>query len=123
MLAELISSEPERCYEVFRNFLAEEYEPNMRQKVPWNGATKRLSPQKAMILLSLRGKGEDKFWFSFFREAGHVLYDNRKDILINDGSKDDLREVRADEFAAKFLIPPEYDRRIRTFSPKMMLCA
>lgn len=88
------------------------------KKVPWNGATKWLSPQKAMILLSLRGKGEDKFWFSFFHEAGHVLHDNRKDILINDGSKDDPREVRADEFAAKFLVPPEYDRRIKGIQSK-----
>ena len=46
------------------------------KKVPWNGATKWLSPDKVMILLSLRGKGEDKFWFSFFHEAGHVLKDN-----------------------------------------------
>lgn len=88
------------------------------KKVPWNGATKWLSPQKAMILLSLRGKGEDKFWFSFFHEAGHVLHDNRKDILINDGSKDDPREVRADEFAAKILIPPEYDRHISGIQSK-----
>jgi len=88
------------------------------KKVPWNGATKWLSPNKAMVLLSLRGKGEDKFWFSFFHEAGHVLHDNKKDILINDGSKDDPREVRADEFAAKSLIPPEYDGRIRTIQSR-----
>ncbi len=88
------------------------------KKVPWNGATKWLSAQKAMILLSLRGKGEDKFWFSFFHEAGHVLHDNRKDILINDGSKDDPKEVSADEFASKFLIPPEYDKRIRDIRSK-----
>lgn len=88
------------------------------KKVPWNGATKWLSAQKAMILLSLRGKGEDKFWFSFFHEAGHILHDNRKDILINDGSKDDPREVSADEFASKFLIPPEYDKRIRDIRSK-----
>ncbi len=88
------------------------------KKAPWNGATKWLSSQKAMILLSLRGKGEDKFWFSFFHEAGHVLHDNRKDILINDESKEDPREVRADEFAAKFLIPPEYDRRIKAIQSK-----
>lgn len=88
------------------------------KKVPWNGATKWLSPQKAMILLSLRGKGEDKFWFSFFHEAGHVLHDNRKDILINDGSRDDPREVRADDFAAKSLIPPEYEKRIRAIQSK-----
>ncbi len=65
------------------------------KKVPWNGATKWLTPTKAMILLCLRGKGEDKFWFSFFHEAGHVLHDSKKDLLINDGSHDDPREERA----------------------------
>ncbi len=87
--------------------------PEMK-KVPWNGATKWLSSQKAMILLSLRGKGEDKFWFSFFHEAGHVLHDGKKDLLINNGSRDDPREVRADDFASEYLIPARYDKRIKT---------
>ena len=65
------------------------------KKVPWNGATKWLTPTKPMILLCLRGKGEDKFWFSFFHEAGHVLHDSKKDLLINDGSQGDPREERA----------------------------
>lgn len=66
------------------------------KKVPWNGATRWLTPRKAMILLSLRGKREDKFWFSFFHEAGHVLNDGKKDLLINDGTQNDPREKRAD---------------------------
>ncbi|MBW1700544.1 MAG: helix-turn-helix domain-containing protein [Deltaproteobacteria bacterium] len=88
------------------------------QKVPWNGATKWLTPQKAMILLCLRGKGEDKFWFSFFHEAGHVLHDSKKDLLINDGSQDDPREKRANDFAAEFLIPCKYDDAIRRIRSK-----
>lgn len=83
------------------------------QKVPWSGATKWLTPHKAMILLNLRGKGEDKFWFSFFHEAGHVLHDNKKDLLINDDSTDDPREQRANRFAAEFLIPKKWDGAIR----------
>jgi addiction module HigA family antidote len=83
------------------------------KKVPWNGATEWLTPDKAMILLSLRGKGEDKFWFSFFHEAGHVLHDSKKELLINDGSENDAREARANEFAAETLIPTRYDSRIR----------
>ncbi len=88
------------------------------KKVPWSGATKWLSPRKAMILLNLRGKGSDIFWFSFFHEAGHVLHDGRKDLLINDASKDDPREVRADRFAADFLIPPKYDTEIKNYRSK-----
>jgi len=82
------------------------------KKAPWNGATEWLTPDKAMILLSLRGKSEDKFWFSFFHEAGHVLHDSKKDLLINDGSKGDPREQRADTFASETLIPSSFHKRI-----------
>jgi plasmid maintenance system antidote protein VapI/Zn-dependent peptidase ImmA (M78 family) len=82
-------------------------------KAPWSGATKWLSPDKVMILLNLRGKAEDKFWFSFYHEAGHVLHDSKKDLLINDGSSDDPRELRANTFAAEQLIPAHYNDRIR----------
>jgi len=78
------------------------------KKVPWDGATKWLSAAKAMVLLNLRHKAEDQFWFSFFHEAGHVLHDSRnskKALLINDGSEDDPREKRANGYAAKTLIP------------------
>jgi len=93
------------------------------KKVPWNGATKWLSPRKAMILLCLRGKGEDRFWFSFFHEAGHVLNDNKKLLLVNDGSEDDPREERANGFAADTLIPPQYNCRIRVGRSKSDLVA
>ncbi|HDZ02001.1 MAG TPA: ImmA/IrrE family metallo-endopeptidase, partial [Nitrospirae bacterium] len=63
-------------------------------------------------------KGSDMFWFSFFHEAGHVLYDGKKDLLINDDNKDDPREVRADRFAAEFLIPSRYDALISSFLSK-----
>lgn len=81
-------------------------------KVPWNGATRWLTPTKAMIILCLRGKGEDRFWFSFFHEAGHVLHDSKKDLLINDGSTDDEREISANNFAREFLIAEEFNSRI-----------
>jgi addiction module HigA family antidote len=82
-------------------------------KAPWLGATKWLTADKVMILLNLRGKAEDKFWFSFYHEAGHVLHDSKKDVLINDGSSDDPRELRANTFAAEHLIPSHYNDRIR----------
>lgn len=36
------------------------------EKIPSHGATKWLTTTKAMILLNLRGKAEEQFWFSFF---------------------------------------------------------
>jgi len=88
------------------------------KKVPWHGATKWLAASKAMILLNLRGKMEDQFWFSFFHEAGHVLYDSKKDLYINDGSIDDPREHEANEFAAETLIPRDRDPEIASLKTK-----
>jgi len=85
--------------------------PEMK-KVPWNGATRWLSAAKAMILLNLRGKTEDQFWFSFFHEAGHTLHDSKKDVYINDGSRNDPRESKADKFAAETLIPNDLEQKI-----------
>jgi Zn-dependent peptidase ImmA (M78 family) len=82
--------------------------PEMK-KVPWYGATKWINPDKAMILLNLRGKSEDKFWFSFFHEACHVLKHDKRDLLINNNDESDPREIEANEFAANFLIPIEYN--------------
>ena len=92
--------------------------PGMK-KVPWNGATKWVSPAKAMILLSIRGKREDKLWFSFFHEAGHVLRDNKKNLYIaNDENSKDEVEKRADEFASNFLIPSKYKDLISELNSK-----
>jgi addiction module HigA family antidote len=82
-------------------------------KVPWNGATEWISSDKAMILLSLRGKKDDLLWFSFFHEACHVLKHWKKNtLLINNENDQDPKEIEADQFAADFLIPEEYNKRI-----------
>jgi len=87
------------------------------KKVPWNGATKWLSPNKAMIILNIRGKAEDKFWFSFFHEAGHVINDNKKNLYIADKSQD-ATEVKADNFASEVLIPAKYNEKIQLLPSK-----
>lgn len=87
-------------------------------KAPWYGASKWLTPDKAMILLNLRGKREDQFWFSFFHEAGHILHDSKKELFTNDGSSDDPCEQRANDFAATQLIPRRYCERVRALRSK-----
>lgn len=86
-----------------------------------NGATRWLSPDKAVIQLSLRYSWEDIFWFSFFHEAGHVVLHRKKDVFIELPEKErpsDPREREledeANRFAARTLIPPPHDRRLRT---------
>jgi plasmid maintenance system antidote protein VapI/Zn-dependent peptidase ImmA (M78 family) len=86
--------------------------PEMK-KVPWNGAMKWLAPDKVMILLSLRGKREDKFWFSFYHESGHVVRaHSKRELFINDGTSEDEFEEEADAFASEFMIPHKHDQSI-----------
>ncbi len=71
-----------------------------------SGATKWLTSNKAMIVLSLRHKMDDHFWFSFFHEAGHILLHGKTEIFIeNNESVRNEKETEADFFASNFLIP------------------
>lgn len=90
-------------------------------KVPWNGATKWMTG-KPLIILSLRGKGEDRFWFSFFHEASHVLHDGRRRLYIADDSNAP-EEVAADDFSAEFLVPSQFHPRIKAIRSKADIMA
>jgi addiction module HigA family antidote len=70
------------------------------------GATRWLTPDKALIQLSARGKTGDQLWFTFFHEAGHILLHSKKDIFIELEATVDSREDEANRFAADHLIPP-----------------
>lgn len=77
-----------------------------------HGATRWLSPRKAILQLSLRGKSEDFLWFTFFHGAGHILKHGKRDVFIEAGNvcKDEVtrrKEAEADRFASDFLIPPK----------------
>lgn len=71
-----------------------------------SGATRWISPKKALMQLSLRHKSDDHLWFTFFHEAGHILKHKKKDVFIEDDQKDE-KEREADRFASDFLIPPK----------------
>jgi len=76
---------------------------------PVSGATKWLSADKALIMLSLRGKTDDKLWFSFFHEAGHLIKHGKKMTFLDIAGEDGLspqEEQEADTFARDILIPP-----------------
>jgi len=87
---------------------------------PVSGATKWLGTTKALIMLSLRGKTDDKLWFSFFHEAGHLLKHGKRmtflDILGEDGLNPQ-EEKEADTFARDWLIPIAEYRELLSQSP------
>jgi len=86
------------------------------------GATRWLTPEKAILQLSLRGKAEDFLWFTFFHEAAHILKHGKKDVFIEapEGTADagtQKKEEEANTFAADFLIPREAYREITVIKP------
>jgi len=84
-------------------------------KVRVNGATRWLTPTKAMLQVSLRYKTDDQLWFSFFHEAGHILKHGKRDIFIEGVDDDCEKEEEAHRFAADFLLPP---LTYRQFKPR-----
>jgi HTH-type transcriptional regulator / antitoxin HigA len=78
------------------------------EKTHASGAARWLSSEKALIVLSLRHKTNDHFWFTFFHEAGHILLHGRKDIFIDESEGfESEAEAEADRFARNSLIPEQ----------------
>ena len=75
---------------------------------PLSGAARWVSPDKALIALSLRHKSNDHLWFSFFHEAGHLaLHSKKLEFVDLEGRLDDEHEDEANAFARDHLIPPD----------------
>lgn len=80
-------------------------------KAPICGATRWISPDRALLQLSLRYRTDDHLWFTFFHEAGHILKHGKREVFLEGDGKDNTQEREADAFAAKTLIPdPGYRR-------------
>jgi HTH-type transcriptional regulator/antitoxin HigA len=75
-----------------------------------NGATFWFSRYKAVVMMTLRYKWADVFWFSLFHELGHILLHNRQAVILEGDNADPRKKVQeqeADKFAADTLIPPK----------------
>jgi len=118
---ELIRSTTLHGPEVFEPILIKEcadagvvvvLEPEFK-KTRLSGMTRWLTKDLALIMLSLRHKSDDHFWFTFFHEAAHVLLHrkhSKKRIFIDAekiNEQNENLEVEANKFAANFLIPPD----------------
>ena len=76
-----------------------------------SGATRWLTPRKALIQLSLRYKTDDHLWFTFFHEASHILKHGKTAVFLEGDNAEDPREKEADGYARDWLIPSaEYAR-------------
>lgn len=71
---------------------------------------------RPLIQLSLLGKWNDQFWFSFFHEVAHVLRHPTRSIYLDDAAAGDTvetpEEQEADRFATDTLIPRAQQARL-----------
>jgi plasmid maintenance system antidote protein VapI len=73
-----------------------------------SGATRFITPEKAVLQLSFRFLTDDQFWFTFFHEAGHLLLHGRGRLFLEEGDVPaTAQENEANDFAVRTLIPAE----------------
>ncbi|TVQ22422.1 MAG: addiction module antidote protein, HigA family [Spirochaetaceae bacterium] len=71
-----------------------------------SGATRWLSPTKAMVAQSLRHKSDDHFWFTLLHELAHVLLHAKKEVFVDEpGADESQAEQEANRFARDHLVP------------------
>ncbi len=92
------------------------YVPNL-PKAPVSGATRWLTPEKALLLVSFRHKSDDNFWFSFFHESGHILRHGKRAVFIEENEATSEAEQEADAFAQDMLIPPREHQVLLSLVP------
>ena len=80
-----------------------------------SGATRWLTPNKALIQLSLRYRTNDHLWFTFFHEAAHILLHGKRSIFLDTFRHEGHEEEEANRWAADFLILPEQVTEIRAW--------
>jgi len=79
------------------------------------GATRWLTPSKAVVQLSLRYKSDDQFWFTFFHEMAHVLLHGKQDVRLEGdiaGNPEDPQEDEANNFSRDVLIPSDRHHKL-----------
>ncbi|MFZ5705312.1 MAG: ImmA/IrrE family metallo-endopeptidase [Pseudomonadota bacterium] len=83
-----------------------------------SGASRMISPDKAMILMSFRHRADDHFWFTLFHEIGHLLLHEASSFVDSEGTDgDDPYEEEANDFAASMIVPKEREAELMSLRP------
>lgn len=64
-----------------------------------------------VIQLTDRHKSNDRFWFTFFHEAGHILLHGKKHVFLEEFegyAADERLETEANRFASRWLLPDTF---------------
>lgn len=94
------------------------YTPKL-PKAPISGSTRWIK-NTPIIQLTARYKQNDRFWFTFFHEAGHILLHGKKYISlenINFSDADPQKEQEAHDFAEEWTFSKEQEKEVINATP------
>lgn len=83
-------------------------------KAPINGSTRWIN-ETPLIQLTARYKQNDRFWFTFFHEAGHILLHGKKYISLENidfAAADPEKEQQAHQFAEEWIFPKKQEQEL-----------
>jgi HTH-type transcriptional regulator/antitoxin HigA len=84
-----------------------------------SGATRFVSPEKALVILSFRYLSDDHFWFTFFHEIGHLVLHGRSSTFIDaDATSMSYKEMEASAFAAGVLVSQHRRGELASLRPR-----
>ncbi len=89
------------------------YTPQL-PKVPLSGSTRWMN-DTPVIQLTARYKQNDRFWFTFFHEAGHILLHGKKYISLENidfSEADPQKEKEAHEFAEEWTFSKKQEEEL-----------
>ena len=91
------------------------YTPKL-PKVPLSGSTRWIN-DTPVIQLTTRYKQNDRFWFTFFHEAGHIILHGKKYISLENidfSEADPEKEKEAHKFAEEWTFSKEQEDEVLT---------
>jgi plasmid maintenance system antidote protein VapI/Zn-dependent peptidase ImmA (M78 family) len=94
------------------------YTPRL-PKAPLSGSTRWIN-DNPIIQMTARYNQNDRFWFTFFHEAGHILLHGKKYISlenINFSESDPMKEQEAHKFAEEWTFSEEQENEVLSTSP------
>jgi HTH-type transcriptional regulator / antitoxin HigA len=94
------------------------YTPKL-PKVPLSGSTRWIN-DTPIIQLTARYNQNDRFWFTFFHEVGHILLHGKKYISlenINFSEADPEKEQQAHEFAEEWTFSKKQEEEVLAAAP------
>ena len=89
------------------------YTPCIKQ-APISGASRWIN-EHPVVQMTGRYNQNDRFWFTFFHELGHILLHGKKEIFLEDieySDYDKQKEKEADEFAIKWTFSEEEEKEV-----------